>query len=415
MNSTLRTLAEDARAASVTLARLDSDTRTQCLLYIGRQLRHESAAIMAANAKDMINARASGLSEVMMERLLLSENHIEAMAKAVESIAQQNDPVGETTKRWTQDNGLEITKVRAPLGVILMIYESRPNVTIDAAALCIRSGNAVILRGGSEADHSNRVLAECITAALQGVGMPTAAVQRVPTQDRTSIDTLLTFDTLIDLVIPRGGPGLIRHVAQHSRIPVIRHDQGICHVFVDAKADCAMAERIAVNAKVARPGVCNAMETLLVDQAITEKFLPSCLAAMTQAGVEIRGCARTCVLFPDARAATDADWDTEFLGLVLAVRVVDSMDAAIAHIDAHGSHHTASIVTDDPNAAERFVREVDASCVLVNASTRFNDGGSLGLGAEMGISTTKVHAYGPMGVESLCTERFVVYGNGQTR
>jgi glutamate-5-semialdehyde dehydrogenase len=330
-------------------------------------------------------------------------------------IAELEDPVGATTRAWDRPNGLEISKVRLPLGVIMMIYESRPNVTMDAAALCIRSGNAVVFRGGSEAMHTNRVLATIVQQALTDAGLPEKAVQLVPTQEREAIDILLTLDQSIDLVIPRGGENLIRRVVERSRIPVVQHYKGICHVYVDAAADLDKASEIAFNAKVSRPGVCNAMETLLVDKQIAETFIPEIAQRYAEYNVEIRGCETTCSISEKTKPARDEDWDTEFLDLIIAIRVVDGLDEAIAHIDQHGSNHTASVVTENPQVAERFLNSIDASCVMVNASTRFNDGGELGLGAEMGISTTRIHAYGPMGVEALTAEKYVVRGTGQVR
>ncbi len=391
------------------------ETRTAALAALADVLGARQGEVLAANHEDVERARAAGTSGAMLDRLTLTPARLQALVTAVREVAALPDPVGQTTRTWRRPNGLEVARVRLPLGVILMIYEARPNVTIDAAALCLRSGNAVILRGGSEAQRTNAALIACVHQALERAGLPPAAAQLVPTQAREAIDVLLTFDEAIDLVIPRGGEGLIRRVVEKSRIPVIKHYKGVCHVFVDSRADLAVAERIVENAKVQRPGVCNAMETLLVDRAVAERFLPAMAKKLTARGVELRGCPRTRELVPETRPASDLDWDTEFLELVLAVRVVDGLDEAIAHIDAHGTQHTASIVTQDEAAAARFVREVDTSCVLVNASTRFNDGGELGLGAEMGISTTRVHAFGPMGVEALTAEKFVVHGEGQIR
>lgn len=415
LEHTLQGIARAARREAPALARAPAATRTACLVALAGAVRTRASAILDANQQDVTDGETNGLSAALLDRLALDAARLEEIAQAVEAVAEQSDPVGSITERKQRPNGLEVTRVRSPLGVILMIYESRPNVTIDAAALCLRSGNAAILRGGSEAKRTNAALAEAINDALDATDLPRSLIQCVPTQDRRAVDVLLTFDTDIDLVIPRGGPRLITHVAKHSRIPVVQHYQGICHVYVDASADLEMAQRIVINAKTQRPGVCNAMETLLVHAEVAEAFLPKCLAALSEAGTTIVGCATTQALYANAGAATEADFDTEFLDLKMAVRVVDDVDAAIAHIDRHGSHHTASIVAGAPEVSARFTARVDASCVLVNASTRFNDGAALGLGAEMGISTTKVHAYGPMGAESLCTERFVVHGTGQVR
>lgn len=414
----LRALAQAARQASVALRAFSSRQRTAALERVAQVLAHERAAILSANESDLAQGRAAGLAEAMLDRLSITGGggrRFEGVVEAVRQIALQEDPVGQTTASWTRPSGLSVSRVRVPLGVVLMIYESRPNVTTDAAALCLRSANAVILRGGSEAKETNRALAKALATALTQEGLPESAVQLVPTQDRDAIDELLKMDDLIDLVIPRGGEGLIRRVVAESRIPVVRHYKGLCHVYVHQDADLEMATRIVLNAKTQRPGVCNAMETLLVDSQIADVFLPRCLSALRQAGVELRGCARTREMVPEVIPATESDWDEEFLRLVLAVRVVSGLPEALAHIERHGTNHTASIVTRDESIGARFLATVDASCVLVNASTRFNDGGELGLGAEMGISTSKIHAYGPMGATALTTEKFVVRGSGQVR
>jgi glutamate-5-semialdehyde dehydrogenase len=408
-------LARASRAAARPVARAAAEVRSAAIGAMADGLERHASRIATANAADMERARADGLSAPLVDRLDLQGPRLAGLVAAVREIAAQPDPVGQTTAQWTRPNGLEIKKVRLPLGVVLMIYEARPNVTLDAAALCIRSGNAVILRGGSEAARTNAVLAEVVQEALAAQGLPSAAVQLVPTQAREAIDLLVRFDDCIDLVIPRGGEGLIRRVVERSRIPVVRHYKGVCHVYVHAAADLNMAAAIAENAKVQRPGVCNAMETLLVDQAVAAAFLPPLVSRLERLGVEVRGCEHTREHAPSAKAATAQDWDTEFLGLTLAVRVVPDLEAAIAHIDAHGTQHSASIVSHDAAAIADFTHRVDASCVLVNASTRFNDGGELGLGAEMGISTTRVHAFGPMGAASLTAEKFVVLGQGQVR
>ncbi|MBT6432813.1 MAG: glutamate-5-semialdehyde dehydrogenase [Deltaproteobacteria bacterium] len=411
----LEILGRDARQAARPVARATQDARTQAINNMAELLLQGRQSVEEANREDMKAAHERKLSQAMCDRLELSGTRIDNLAQALREIAELEDPVGSTTRAWERPNGLKISKVRLPLGVIMMIYESRPNVTMDAAALCIRSGNAVVLRGGSEAMHTNRVLAAIVQQALTKAGLPEKAVQLVPTQEREAIDILLTLDQSIDLVIPRGGENLIRRVVERSRIPVVQHYKGVCHVYVDSAADLDKASEIAFNAKVQRPGVCNAMETLLVDKQIADTFIPEITRRYADYDVEIRGCASTCAISELAKSASDSDWETEFLDLVVAIRVVDGLDGAIAHIDEFGSNHTASVVTENSEVAEIFLNSVDASCVMVNASTRFNDGGELGLGAEMGISTTRIHAYGPMGVEALTAEKYVVRGTGQVR
>jgi len=411
----LETLGRDARQAARPVARATQDARTQAINNMAELLLQDRQSVEDANREDMKAAHERKLSQAMCDRLELSGTRIDNLAQALREIAELEDPIGSTTRAWERPNGLKISKVRLPLGVIMMIYESRPNVTMDAAALCIRSGNAVVLRGGSEAMHTNRVLAAIVQQALAKAGLPEKAVQLVPTQEREAIDILLTLDQSIDLVIPRGGENLIRRVVEKSRIPVVQHYKGVCHVYVDSAADLDKASEIAFNAKVQRPGVCNAMETLLVDKQIADTFIPEIARRYADYDVEIRGCASTCAISELAKSASDSDWETEFLDLVVAIRVVDGLDGAIAHIDEFGSNHTASVVTENPEVADIFLNSVDASCVMVNASTRFNDGGELGLGAEMGISTTRIHAYGPMGVEALTAEKYVVRGTGQVR
>jgi glutamate-5-semialdehyde dehydrogenase len=330
-------------------------------------------------------------------------------------VAGLEDPVGTLSRSWLRPNGLQVARMRIPLGVIGIIYESRPNVTVDAAGLCLKAGNAVILRGGSEAFESNQALAAIVRRVLHDSGLPQQAVQMVPVRERQGVKALLQHEQFIDLIIPRGGEGLIRFVVEHSRIPVLKHYKGVCHVYVDKDADLQMAEPICFNAKVQRPGVCNAMETMLVHQDIAAEFLPRMARRFAEAGVEMRGCPRTCRLVSEAKPAQEGDWPSEYLDLILAVKVVNDMDEAIAHIGTYGSNHTEAVITRDYNQARRFVREVDSSVVLVNASTRFNDGGQLGLGAEIGISTSKLHAFGPMGLEELTTTKFVVFGDGQIR
>jgi glutamate-5-semialdehyde dehydrogenase len=337
------------------------------------------------------------------------------MAAGLNEVADLPDPVGEITGMWKRPNGLQVGRVRIPLGVIGFIYESRPNVTVDAAGLCLKSGNAVILKGGSEAIHSNIILGRLLGEALQETGIPQEAIQVIPTTDREAVNVLIGLDELIDIVIPRGGEGLIRFVTSHSKVPVLKHYKGVCHVYVDQSASLQMAEEVCYNAKVQRPGVCNAMETLLVHEAVAAEFLPQMVNRFRDANVEIRGCPRCMELIPDIRPAEESDWPAEFLDLILAVKIVADMDEALDHIETYGSRHTEAIITTDYDRSQRFLAEVDASVVLVNASTRFNDGNQLGLGAEIGINTSKLHAFGPMGLEELTTTKFIVYGQGQTR
>ena len=410
----IRQLAEAARAAARVVAKAPASQRTAALIAIADAIVAQTPAILAANAVDL--AAAADLAPAMRDRLTLDVRRLTALAGAVREIAAAGELLGRVDHTETRPNGLVVARVRIPLGVILMIYEARPNVTVDAAALCLKAGNACILRGGSEAIASNRALAAAVQAGLISAGLPAEAAQLVPTTDRAAIAELVVLDDLIDLCIPRGGEGLIRYVAEHARVPVIKHYKGVCHVYVHAAADLDLAEAITLNAKVSRPGVCNALETLLVDRAIAETFLPRICAALAAAGVEVRGDDVVCALGgPAVKPATEADWYAEYLDLVLAVRVVDHLDAAIAHLEKYGSNHTESIVTGNSRIAERWVREVDSSTVMVNASTRFADGGELGLGAEIGISTTRLHAYGPMGAEGLTTTKFVVHGTGQVR
>ncbi|MCP4718867.1 MAG: glutamate-5-semialdehyde dehydrogenase, partial [Desulfobacteraceae bacterium] len=351
----------------------------------------------------------------MIDRLTITDNVIESMAQGLIFVAGLEDPVGSLSDSSIRPNKLEIAKMRIPLGVIGIIYESRPNVTVDAAGLCLKAGNAVILRGGSEAIHSNMALASVIEEGIKDAGLPGAAVQMVPVPDRGAVDILLKQEESIDLIIPRGGEGLIRHVVALSTIPVLKHYKGVCHAYVDDKADLDMAADIIVNAKAQRPGVCNALETLLIHEKIAKKFLPLAYQALTKACVTLKGCKKSCEVLTQIESATEEDWDAEYLDLILAVKVVKNMEDAMAHIAAHGSNHTEAIITSNYNRSRRFIREVDASLVIVNASTRFNDGGELGLGAEMGISTSKLHAYGPMGIKELTTTKFVAWGDGQIR
>jgi glutamate-5-semialdehyde dehydrogenase len=415
IESTISEMAKAARSASVALARCTSNLKNDALLRIANKIEAEASSIKAENIKDLERAEEMGLSAAMIDRLKVTDGVIQSMAEGLREVAQLSDPVGSLSQTWLRPNGLEVARMRIPLGVIGIIYESRPNVTVDAAGLCLKAGNAVILRGGSEAFHSNQALSAIISQALVETGLPKAAAQIVPIREREAVNALLSQEEYIDLIIPRGGEGLIRFVVEHSKIPVLKHYKGVCHVYVDDQADLAMAEEICFNAKVQRPGVCNAMETMLVHSSVASEFLPQMEKRLGDAGVEIRGCPETCRILPGAVKAEAADWPAEFLDLILAVRVVEDMDQAMRHISNHSSSHTEAIVTRDYDRARRFVREVDSSVVLVNASTRFNDGGELGLGAEIGISTSKLHAFGPMGLEELTTTKFVVFGEGQVR
>jgi glutamate-5-semialdehyde dehydrogenase len=415
IETTVVEMAKASRTAAKKLARCSSGEKNQALKIIAEKLIQSSEQILEANTQDVKKARENGLSSAMIDRLTITKQVLSAMADGLNEVAGLEDPVGSMDQTWIRPNGLSVSRMRIPLGVIGIIYESRPNVTIDAAGLCIKSGNAVILRGGSEALHSNQALAEVAAMGLAEAGLPQEAVALVPVRDRQAVNVLLQQDDYVDLIIPRGGESLIRFVAENSKIPVLKHYKGVCHVYVDATVDVQMALEICFNAKVQRPGVCNAMETLLVHQDAAEAFLPSMAARFSEAGVEIRGCELTRQLLPDVVAATQQDWPAEYLDLILAVKIVKSMDEALDHIAAYGSGHTEAIVTTDYGRARRFLREADSSVVLVNASTRFNDGGQLGLGAEMGISTSKLHAFGPMGIRELTTTKFVVMGNGQVR
>jgi len=410
-------LAGRARSASLALARMDAAARTEALTQIAAALEEALPAILEANAADLAAADERGVTGPMRDRLRLDAAGVAKIAAAVREIAGQEDPLGRVEDEQVRPNGLRVGRMRIPLGVVLMIYESRPNVTADAAALCLRAGNAVILRGGSEAIHSNRAIAAAVRRGLARSRIPVDAVQLVPTTDRAAVDLLLRQEGTIDLVIPRGGESLIRAVTEKSRIPVLQHYKGVCHVFLDASAPLDRASDIVFNAKVQRPGVCNALETLLVHREAAARLLPPIARRLVGAGVELRGCPETVRLLPDLEvgAATEQDWHEEYLDLVLAVRVVDNLEAALAHMARYGSGHTEAIVTDDPEAARTFVQAVQSSTVLVNASTRFADGGELGLGAEIGISTSKLHAYGPMGANELTTRKFVVFGEGQVR
>ena len=408
-------IAADARAASLELAQLSTNTKNDMLLKMADALECNTALVMAENAIDLAAGRAKGLSAAMLDRLMLDGKRISAIAGALREVAALPDPVGEVTRMWKRPNGLTVGKMRIPLGTIGIIYESRPNVTADAAALCLKAGNAVVLRGGSEAIRSNLAIAGILRGVMAALGIPEAALSLIPFTEREGVLEMLKQEDAIDLIIPRGGESLIRFVVENSRIPVIKHYKGVCHCFVDSSADFDQAEAIIINAKTQRPGVCNALETLLVHRDAAAAFIPRIAAKLTELGVELRGDDEFCRYAPGTRPATEDDWYAEYLELILACRVVDGLDAAVAHINRYGSLHTEAILTRDYANAQRFLRTVNSSCVVVNASTRFADGGQLGLGAEIGISTTKLHSFGPMGLEDLTTTKFIVYGDGQVR
>jgi glutamate-5-semialdehyde dehydrogenase len=408
-------IAENAKRSAGKLARLSTDVKNRALLRMADELIRQTDALILENEKDLDHARDKGLSVSMMDRLTLKESTILSMATGLREVAALPDPVGKITSMWRRPNGLLVGKMRIPLGVIGIIYEARPNVTADAAALCLKSGNAVILRGGSEAIHSNIAIARILQSSLREESAPEEAIQVIQTIDREAVREMLQLDEHIDLIIPRGGEDLIRAVVKESKIPVIKHYKGVCHIFVDAGADVDMAIKLCMNAKTQRPGVCNAMETLLVHKDIADGFLPVMASRFREAGVVLKGCDKTMAILPDVEKAQEADWYREYLDLILSVRIVSGMDEAVAHIEKYGSLHTESIITGNYENAQRFLNDVNSSTVLVNASTRFSDGFELGLGAEIGISTTKLHAYGPMGLEELTTTKFIIYGNGQVR
>jgi len=407
--------ARAAREASRALAAASSKLKHEALVQMARGVEEKAATILEANRADLERARAQGPPRAFLDRLALTESRVEEMAAGIRQVAALPDPVGETVRMWRRPNGMEVGRVRVPLGVVGIIYESRPNVTADAAALCVKSGNACVLRGGREALESNTVIAAILAKGVEKAGLPPEAIGFIDVPDREAVAVLLTLDRWVDLIVPRGGEAFVRMVAERATIPVLKHDKGLCHVYVDAGADLAMATEIAVNAKAQRPGVCNAMETLLVHAEVAAAFLPEAGARLRAAGVEVRGCPRTRALLPWAGSATDEDWATEYLDLILAVRVVDGIEAAIAHIREYGSGLAEAIVTRDYGRARGFVAQVDAACMLVNASTRLCDGQQFGMGAELGISTSKLHARGPVGVEELTTTKFVVMGSGQLR
>ena len=411
----VRQYGKDARAASRVLAAATSAQKNQALLKMADLLEAQQADVLNANAQDTAAAEANGLDAAMVDRLRISAKSIAQMAEGVRQVAALADPVGEMDDFKLLDNGLQLGKMRAPLGVVGMIYESRPNVTIDAAALCLKSGNACLLRGGSESFHSNQAIAKVIYQALSETGLPEACVRLFETTDRAAVGAMLALNEFIDVVIPRGGKGLVKRITEEARMPVIKHLDGVCHVFINRDADVDMAVNIAMNAKTSRYGTCNTMETLLVHQDIAATVLPRLQAAYAEKAVELRGCERTLAVLNGIVAATEEDWFTEYLAPVLSIRIVDGLDMAIAHINHYGSHHTDSIVTNDYANIQRFLREVDSASVMVNASTRFADGFEYGLGAEIGISTDKIHVRGPVGLEGLTNQKWNVLGSGQVR
>jgi len=408
-------MAEAAKEASRKLAGVSSKAKSRALLSMARALKKDAKKILAANKKDIKAAKASRLSSAMTDRLTITDARLESMVKSLEIVARLKDPVGEVISRRKRPNGLSIKKVRVPIGVIGIIYEARPNVTCDCAALCLKTGNSVILKGGKEAFYSNSAIFNAITAAAIANKIPQAAINLITSRDRKAVSVLLGLSDLVDVIIPRGGEGLIRKVASASKIPVIKHYKGVCHTYVDEEADLNMAHKVCFNAKVQRPGVCNAMETLLVHKDVAVRFLPGIVSALKKAGVEIRGCALTKKIAKDVKKASEKDWYEEYLDLVLSVKIVSSAGEAIAHINKYGSMHSDAIITENAHTAERFLKEVDSACVYHNASTRFTDGGQFGLGAEIGISTDKIHARGPMALEELTTYKYVVTGKGQIR
>lgn len=408
-------LGQQARVASREVARSATAVRNQALLATAEALDAARQALAEANRKDLENGRANGLDEAMLDRLELTPARIDTMIEGLRQVATLPDPVGEITDMTYRPSGIQVGKIRVPLGVIGIIYESRPNVTVEAASLCLKSGNATILRGGSEAIHSNQAIAECLATGLAAAGLPETAVQVVKTTDRAAVGELITMPQYVDVIVPRGGKGLIERISRDARVPVIKHLDGVCHVYIDSHADPEKALKVAVNAKTHRYGTCNTMETLLVDQEVADDMLPLLAAEFAAKGVELRGCERTCAIVEGISAATEDDWHEEYLAPILAVRVVDGLDGAIEHINRYSSQHTDSIITENYTRARRFLTEVDSSSVMVNASTRFADGFEYGLGAEIGISTDKIHARGPVGLEGLTSQKYVVFGDGHIR
>lgn len=411
----MQQLGKQARQASRILANTDTQQKNQALLYIAEALEANAATLKAENAKDLAAGRDKGLDDAMLDRLTVSDKTIASMAEGVRQVAGLADPIGTISDMNYRPSGIQIGKMRVPLGVVGIIYESRPNVTVDAAALCLKSGNATILRGGSEAIHSNRAIAECVKQGLAKAGLPSAAVQVIETTNRAAVGELLRMQDYVDVIVPRGGKSLIERVSRESKIPVIKHLDGICHVYIDDQAEQTKAIKVAMNAKTHRYGVCNAMETLLVAEAIAPEILPPLADQLLAKGVELRGCEQTRALLPNINAASEADWSTEYLAPILSIKIVPDMAAAIEHINHYGSHHTDAIITENFTRARQFLREVDSSSVMVNASTRFADGFEYGFGAEIGISTDKIHARGPVGLEGLTSQKYIVLGDGHIR
>ena len=410
----MQQLGQQARNASRVIAAASTETKNAALLAIAEALDSNRASVLSANALDMQNGHDSSLDAALLDRLELNDARVDAMIEGLRQVAELPDPIGVISDRKTRPSGIEVAKMRVPLGVVGIIYESRPNVTVDAASLCLKSGNATILRGGSEAIESNRAIADCIRKGLASTGLPETIVQVIEITDRAAVGELITMTDSVDVIIPRGGKGLIERISREARVPVIKHLDGICHVYIDDKADLEMAFNIAMNAKTHRYGVCNAMETLLVAEAVASRILPRLAEAYRAKGVELRGCEKTCAII-DCLPATEEDWHTEYLAPILSIRVVADMDEAMAHIARYGSQHTESIVTTDDTRSSRFLAEVDSSSVMVNASTRFADGFEYGLGAEIGISTDKIHARGPVGLEGLTSQKWIVFGHGEIR
>jgi glutamate-5-semialdehyde dehydrogenase len=408
-------IARTAKKASRALALAPTAVRDAALRAAAQALRADEAAILEANAKDLAAAKAKGLTDAMTDRLRLDHARLEDIAVACEAVAKLPDPVGEVTEDWTRPNGLRIIRRRVPIGLVAIIFESRPNVTVDAAALCLKSGNGCVLRGGSEAIHTNIALSKSFATGLRGAGLPAEAVTLLPFTDREAVPALGSLRGIVDIIVPRGGPGLIEAVVNSAKVPVIKHDAGICHVYVHAQADLAMAEQIVLNAKCQRPSACNALETLLVDAAVARQFLPKMAAALAAKKTEVRACGQSLPLMPGALAATEQDFRTEHLGLILNVKIVAGLAEAVAHVEDYGSHHSDAIITADESAARAFLAQIDSACVYWNASTRFTDGGEFGFGAEVGISTDRLHARGPMGIRELTTWKFEIVGQGQVR
>ncbi|HUL21629.1 MAG TPA: glutamate-5-semialdehyde dehydrogenase [Thermodesulfobacteriota bacterium] len=411
----VKEMARRAKEASRQLAQVSTAVKNEALLEMAEDLERNQEPLIEENRKDLVSAEKNRLSSSLIDRLRLTPSVIGGMAEGLREVARLPDPVGEVVRMWKRPNGLSVGRMRIPIGVIGIIYESRPNVTADASGLCLKSGNSVILRGGSEAFHSNQAIGKILRKVLTRRALPQDAIQVFPHTERDAIREMLRLEDQIDLIIPRGGEELIRFVTDHSKIPVIKHYKGVCHIFIDETADLEMAVRICLNAKVQRPGVCNAVETLLVHEKAARRLLPKVAEALEKEGVELRGCPRTRKILPHVKKALEEDWFREYLDLILSVKVVKGVEEAIEHIATYGSLHTEAIITSNYQNAQRFLKEVNSSCVLVNASTRFNDGFELGLGAEIGISTSKLHAFGPMGLEELTTTKFVVYGEGQIR